>query len=65
MKKAIIVKGTIIYNNFLSKMVFTTSSPLKALEDYFLPSETWFTKGRCLILVVKHPTKLFTVLSID
>ena len=43
----------------------TTSSPLKALEDYFLPSETWFTNGRCLILVVKHPTKLFTVLSID
>ena len=28
------------------------------------PSGTWFTKGMCLILVVKHPTKLLTVLSI-
>ena len=31
----------------------------------FSPSETWFTKSMCLILVVKHPTKLFTILSID
>ena len=31
----------------------------------FSPSETWFTKSMCLILVVKHPTKLFTILFID
>ena len=31
------------------------------IGNFISPSETWFTKGMCLILIVKHPTKLLTV----
>ena len=46
----------------LVKMLFRHHS--KHWRIILSSSETWFTKGMGLILVVKHPTRLLTVLSI-